>query len=44
MSNAVQKIDTEVTALSEKDLCAFRAWFLSSMQPVRTNSWPATYK
>jgi hypothetical protein len=27
MSNAVQKIETEVTALSEKDLCAFRAWF-----------------
>ena len=27
MSNAVQKIETEVTALSEKDPCAFRAWF-----------------
>jgi hypothetical protein len=27
MPNAVEKIETEVTALSEKDLCAFRAWF-----------------
>ena len=28
MSNAVKKIETEVTALSETDLSAFRAWFL----------------
>ena len=29
MSNAVEKIETEVASLSEKDLCAFRAWFVN---------------
>ncbi len=28
MSNTVKKIETEVTALSDKDLRAFRDWFL----------------